>query len=65
MGERIHKIRELLMECDKMAQWMSSEVSAQRIPADLAPLVDAMRHSVLTAMRVAHATELGAKLVEL
>lgn len=64
MHERIHKIRELLLEAEHCGEWLSTELSAQRIPADLAPLVDALRHSVLTAMRVAHATELAAKLVE-
>jgi hypothetical protein len=63
MLERIHKLRELLMEAEKCTQWLSSELSAQHIPADLAPLVDASRHSVLCAMRCAHATELAAKLV--
>lgn len=65
MLERIHEIRKNLFECEKMSGWLSSEVSEQRIPADMAPLVDALRHSVLTAMRVAHAAELAARLVEL
>jgi hypothetical protein len=64
MGERIHKLRELLFEAEKCTQWLSGELSAQRIPADMAPMVDATRHSVLCAMRCAHATELAAKLVQ-
>ncbi len=65
MQEEIHKVREHLLECEKLCQRLSSAVSDQKIPADLAPLVDALRSSVLTAMRVAHATELAVKLVEL
>jgi len=61
--ERIHAIREHLMEAEKQTSFLSSEVSNQTLPADLAPLVDAMRHSVLTAMRVALALELASKLV--
>lgn len=64
MREEIHKARELLFEADRMAQRMSSAVSNQQAPAELAPLVDAMRHSVLSAMRVAHALELAVMLVE-
>ena len=63
MQEEIHKIREYLMECERLTQRLSSAVSAQKIPADMAPLVDALRMSVLTGMRVALATELAAKLV--
>ncbi len=65
MQEEVHLIREHLFECEKLSQRVSSLLSDQKIPADLAPLVDALRHSVLTAMRVAHAAELAAKLVEL
>lgn len=65
MHEEVHQIREHLFECEKLSQRLSSLVSDRRIPADVAPLVDALRHSILTAMRVAHATALGAKLVEL
>ncbi len=64
MQEEIHKVREHLLECEKLCQRLSSAVSDQRTIADLAPLVDALRHSVLSSMRVAHAAELAAKLVE-
>jgi len=64
MQEEIHLIREHLFECDKLCQRLSSALSDQKIPADLAPLIDGLRHSVLTGIRVAHATELAARLVE-
>jgi hypothetical protein len=64
MQERIHKVRELLFEAEKQCQFLSSDVSNQSIPADMAPLIDALRHAVLTGMRVAHATELAAMLVK-
>jgi hypothetical protein len=64
MEEEIHKIREYLFECDKLCQRLSSDLSAQKINAEAAPLIDALRHAVLTSMRVAHAAELDAKLVE-
>jgi hypothetical protein len=63
MQEEIHKIRESLFECEKLCQRLSSALSNQEIPAEMAPLIDAMRHSVLTGIRVAHATELAAQLV--
>lgn len=63
MQEEIHLVREHLFECDKLCQRLSSELSNQKIPADLAPLIDALRHSVLTAMRVAHACEMAAVLL--
>jgi len=52
------------MECEKQTSFLSSAVSNQELPADLATLVDATRHSVLTAMRVTLALELASKLVE-
>jgi len=63
MQEEIHLVREHLFESEKLCQRLSSAVSDRKIPADLAPLVEALRSSVLTAMRVAHAAELAAKLV--
>jgi hypothetical protein len=63
MMEEIHKIRESLFECDKLCQRLSSALSDQKIPADLAPLIDGLRMSVLAGIRVAHATELAAQLV--
>jgi hypothetical protein len=64
MMEEIHLVREHLFECDKLCSRLSSALSEQRIPADLAPLIDGLRMSVLAGIRVAHATELAAKLVE-
>lgn len=64
MQEELHLIREHLFECDVLCQRLSSALSEQRIPADLAPLIDGLRMSVLAGIRVAHATELAAKLVE-
>jgi hypothetical protein len=64
MQEEIHLIREHLFECDKLCQRLSSALSDQKIPADLAPLIDGLRMSVLAGIRVAHATELAARLVE-
>jgi len=64
LQQRIHAIREHLMECEKQTSFLSSAVSNQELPADLATLVDATRHSVLTAMRVTLALELASKLVE-
>ena len=58
----IHELRKLLFEADRMAQRLSAAVSAGQVPADLAGLVDAARHSVLTAMRVVHCLELGTLL---
>jgi hypothetical protein len=63
MQEEIHLIREHLFECDKLCQRLSSALSDQKIPADMAPLIDGLRMSVLAGIRVAHATELAAKLV--
>jgi hypothetical protein len=64
MQEEIHLVREHLFESEHLCERLSSQVSDRRISADLAPLVDALRQSVLCAMRVAHALELAAKLVE-
>ena len=64
MQEEIHLIREHLFECDKLCSRLSTALSDQRIPADLAPLIDGLRMSVLAGIRVAHATELAAKLVQ-
>lgn len=64
MLEEIHLVREHLFECDKLCQRLSSQLSDQKIPADMAPLIDGLRHSVLTGIRVAHATELAAQLVQ-
>jgi hypothetical protein len=63
MQEELHLIREHLFECDVLCQRLSSALSEQRIPADMAPLIDGLRMSVLAGIRVAHATELAAKLV--
>lgn len=63
MQEEIHLVREHLFETEKLCQRLSSAVSDQTIPADLAPLVDGLRMNVLAAMRVAHALELAVKLV--
>jgi hypothetical protein len=63
MLDEIHTIREHLFECDKLCQRLSSALSDQKIPADLAPLIDGLRMSVLAGVRVAHAAELAAKLV--
>lgn len=65
MLEELHLVREHLFECEKLCQRLSTAVSDQKIPADMAPLVDAMRHAVLSAMRVAHAAELAGKVVGL
>jgi hypothetical protein len=64
MQEEIHLVREHLFECDKLCTRLSEQLSDRKIPADLAPLIDGLRMSVLTGIRVAHATELAAKLVE-
>lgn len=63
MQDEVHKLREHLFECDKLAQRLSEGVSDGRIPPEFAAMVDAQRHSVLSAMRVAHALELATKLV--
>ena len=63
MQEEIHLIREHLFECDVLCQRLSSALSERRIPADMAPLLDGLRMSVLAGIRVAHAAELAAKLV--
>lgn len=62
MQEEIHLVREHLFEASKLCERMSEQLSAQRIPADLAPIVEALRASVLSAVRVAHVSELAAKL---
>lgn len=62
MLEEVHIVREHLFECDKLCQRLSSQLSDQKIPADLAPIVEALRSGVLAAMRVAHVAELAAKL---
>ena len=58
MEERIHKLRELLMESEKIAGFLSSDVSGQRLPADFATGVDGCRLSILSAQRWAHLLEL-------
>jgi hypothetical protein len=64
MLEELHLVREHLFECDVLCQRLSSALSERRIPADMAPLLDGLRMSVLAGIRVAHAAELAAKLVE-
>lgn len=51
--EESRLLREHLLECEKLNQRLSSAVSDRKIPADLAVLVDALRCSVLAAMRIA------------
>lgn len=63
MLEEIHLVREHLFESDKLCTRLSEQLSNQKIPADLAPLIDGLRMSVLAGIRIAHATELAAKLV--
>ena len=58
MQEEVRLIREHLFESDKLAQRLSSSVSNAELHASLAPFIDALRHSVLTAMRVAHMVEI-------
>lgn len=62
MLEEIHLVREHLFESDKLCQRLSEQLSNQQIPADLAPIVEALRSSVLSAVRIAHVSELAAKL---
>lgn len=56
----VHALRLQVFECTKLCERLTVAISAQRMPADLASLVEATRSSVLTAMRVAHLLELGA-----
>jgi hypothetical protein len=56
----VHALRLQIFECSKLCERLSSSISDQRMPVDLAQLVEATRMSVLTAMRVAHLLELGA-----
>lgn len=62
MLEEIHLVREHLFESDKLCQRLSEQLSNQQIPADLSPIVEALRMSVLSAVRTAHVAELAAKL---
>lgn len=62
MQQEIHLVREHLFEASKLCERMSEQLSNQQIPADLAPIVEALRMSVLSAVRVAHVSELAAKL---
>lgn len=62
MEQEIHLVREHLFEASKLCERLSSQLSDQKIPADLAPIVEALRASVLSAVRVAHVSELAAKL---
>lgn len=64
MQDEVHKLRELLFDANKLTERLSAAVSDKRISGELAPLVDATRHAVLTAMRCAHALELAGNLVE-
>lgn len=64
MLEEIHLVREHLFESSKLCERLSSQLSNQQIPADLAPIVEALRSSVLSAVRIAHVSELAAKLAE-
>lgn len=62
MTEEIHLVREHLFECSKLCERLSSQLSDRKIPADLAPIVEALRSGVLAAVRVAHVAELAARL---
>ena len=55
----LHDLRMRLLACDQLAQRLSAAISAQRMPADLAHQVDALRHAVLCAIRVAYITQLA------
>ena len=58
IDERIHKLRELLFDAEKVCQWLSSAVNTPDLPAGTWIYIDALRMGVLGGMRNAQLLEL-------